>query len=145
MPSIEKRILEREVKAIKKLCGPAAHPNIVQVVDHGLLWSCDFYYIDMELCNMSLDDYLHPKHPPDASTLLPCFVKGGGSDSLVQMWTIMSQIARGVDYIHRLHKIHRDIKPANSMTLISGKVTDLFSFVFLRNVTVETRRFRVVG
>jgi serine/threonine protein kinase len=117
MPSIEKRILEREVKAIKKLCGPGAHPNIVQVVDHGLLWSCEFYYIDMELCNMSLDNYLHPKHPPDASNLLPCFVKGGASDSLVQMWTIMSQIACGVDYIHRQHKIHRDIKPANSMTL----------------------------
>jgi serine/threonine protein kinase len=71
----------------------------------------------MELCNMSLDDYLHPKQPPDTSPLLPCFVQGGASDSLVQMWTIMSQITCGVDYIHRQHKIHRDIKPANSMTL----------------------------
>lgn len=68
---------------------------------------------------MSLDDYLRPKIPPDSSTSLPTFVKGGGSDSLIQKWTIMSQIASGVEYIHLNHQIHRDIKPANSMALIT--------------------------
>ena len=32
---------------------------------------------------------------------------------MVQMWTVMSQIAGGVEYIHGEHQIHRDIKPGN--------------------------------
>ena len=63
---------------------------------------------------MNLDDFIHPKTPPDPSkTHLPCFVKGGGLDTLLQIWTVMSQIASGVEYIHRKHQIHRDIKPGN--------------------------------
>jgi len=114
LPSLrEKERVKREVLAIQKLCGQGAHRNIVQVVDHGLIWNYGYYYIDMELCDMSLNDYLHPKLPPDPSASLPCFIEGGGSNSLIQMWTIMSQIASGLEYIHRKGHVHRDIKPAN--------------------------------
>ena len=100
--------------AIQKLCGPGAHPNVVQVLSHGLIWNYGYYYINMELCDMSLDDYIHPKSTLGPSNSLPYYVKGGGTDSMVQMWTVMSQIASGVEYIHGERQIHRDLKPGNS-------------------------------
>jgi serine/threonine protein kinase len=115
--------VEKEVRAIQKLCGLRTHPNIVQVENHGLLWHHPYYSIDMELCDMNLNDFIHPKTAPDPSkTHLPCFVKGGGTDSLLQIWTVMNQIASGVEYIHRQSQIHRDIKPGNGDTQLG--VTD---------------------
>jgi len=63
---------------------------------------------------MDLHDYIHQKTPRDSSKSLPYFVKDGGRDSILQIWTVMSQIASGVEYIHGEHQIHRDIKPRNS-------------------------------
>jgi serine/threonine protein kinase len=67
----------------------------------------------MELCDMNLSDYIQSAIPADPTKSLPQFVKGGGPDSLLQIWTVMSQIASGVEYIHCEHQIHRDIKPGN--------------------------------
>jgi len=105
--------VEKEVRAIERLCGREAHVNIVQVLNHGLFWDFPYYYIDMELCDMNLHDYIQSTTPADPSKSLPRFIKGGETDSLLQIWTIMSQIASGVEYIHREQQIHRDIKPAN--------------------------------
>jgi hypothetical protein len=104
--------VEKEVRAIKVLCRLGAHENVVQVYHHGLLWYRDSYFIDMELCNLSLHDYIHQKTPVQLPESLQPFLKGDGS-SLPQIWTIMSQIAKGVEYIHSQHQIHRDIKPSN--------------------------------
>ena len=62
---------------------------------------------------MNLSDYIQSTTLADSSKSLPRFVKGGGTDSLLQIWTVMSQIASGVEYIHCEHQIHRDIKPVN--------------------------------
>ena len=62
---------------------------------------------------MNLSDYIQSTTPADPSKSLPRFVKGGGPDSFLQIWTVMSQIASGVEYIHCEHQIHRDIKPGN--------------------------------
>ena len=62
---------------------------------------------------MNLHDYIQSTTPADPSKSLPRFIKGGGTDSLLQIWTVMSQIASGVEYIHREQQIHRDIKPGN--------------------------------
>ena len=67
---------------------------------------------------MNLEDYLLQKTPSNTVGSLPCFVKGGGLDALIQTWSIMSQIARGVEYIHSEHQIHRDIKPGNGIPVI---------------------------
>ena len=73
---------------------------------------------------MSLEDYIHPKSTPGhLNALVPYYVKGGGTDSMVQMWTIMSQIAGGVEYIHGEHQIHRDIKPGNGNPLSPEELT----------------------
>jgi len=105
--------VEKEVRAIQRLCGAEAHVNIVQVLNHGLLWDFPYYYIDMELCDMNLSYYIQSTTPAEPSNSLPRFIGGGGTDSLLQIWTVMSQIASGVEYIHREHQIHRDIKTGN--------------------------------
>ena len=116
--------MEKEVRAIQRLCGAGTHVNIVQVLNHGLLWNHPYYSIDMELCDMSLEDYIHPKSTPGhLNALVPYYVKGGGPESMSQMWTVMSQIAGGVEYIHGEHQIHRDIKPGNGNPLSPEELT----------------------
>ena len=44
---------------------------------------------------------------------------------MVQMWTVLSQIAGGVEYIHGEHQIHRDIKPGNGDAPSFAQRTDL--------------------
>jgi serine/threonine protein kinase len=47
--------LENEVRAIKTLC-KTGHPNIVQVLEYGKLKKDGvFFYIDMDLCETSLE------------------------------------------------------------------------------------------
>jgi hypothetical protein len=49
---------DNEIRAIKRLC-VTRHPNIVQVVGYGeLKRDSMFCFIDMELCDVSLDSYL---------------------------------------------------------------------------------------
>jgi len=123
IPSTEEDLVEKEVKAIKRLCGPGAHVNIVQVLNHGHLSNAPFYFIDMEFCDLNLHDYIHRKSPPDSSESRPYFIREGSSVSTGQIWVVMSQIAAGVGYIHRKGHIHRDIKPANGVALYH--VTDV--------------------
>jgi serine/threonine protein kinase len=82
----------------------------------------------MELCDMNLSDYIQATSPADHSKSLPHFIKGGGTDSLLQIWTVMSQIASGVEYIHREHQIHRDIKPVNVLYSSKSSVWKLADF-----------------
>ena len=52
---VETSDIENEVRAIDKLCKPDGHRNIIIILDHGWL-SFDLYFIDMELCDLSLHD-----------------------------------------------------------------------------------------
>jgi len=106
-------MLRKEVMAIKNLCGPGAHVNIVQVMAHGPLLNAPYYFIDMELCDLNLDDYIHRAPSVKLSELMPYIIRGTGSASPLQIWVVMSQIAVGVEYIHQKGHVHRDIKPAN--------------------------------
>ena len=37
---------------------------------------------------------------------------------LLKLWTIVRQVAAGLDFIHTLGEMHRDIKPENSSSAI---------------------------
>jgi serine/threonine protein kinase len=106
-------LVKTEVDAIKKLCGPDIHENIVEVLNHGHLAKAPYYFIDMELCDLNLHDYIHRETPPEPSEAIPYFVRGQSWLLVVQISNVMRQIAAAVEYIHRKGHIHRDIKPRN--------------------------------
>lgn len=95
--------------AINKLRTKTPALHIVRIFRHDWLTSSNrggaslpVYYIDMELGQGSLEDYIRRTflHDPDR---IPIF----------QIWQIMRQIAAGVKFIHQNRMIHRDLKPAN--------------------------------
>lgn len=105
---------KNEIRAIEKLCMTQhTHKNIVSVFDYGRL-SHSVCFIDMELGDMNLDQWIYKtwddstaKRLPFLATELCPQVRMG------QIWKIMEDITRAVDFIHSSHDIHRDIKPSN--------------------------------
>lgn len=126
IPRINRDEIEREVQAIGKICGKGAHTNIVVVFKLGELRNTPYYFIDMELCDLSLKEYIHRTTPPTYSESVPCFIKNALPPlKAQQIWNIMRQIASGVMYLHTINVVHRDLKPANSASpfSVSGKQT----------------------
>ena len=68
-------------------------------------------FIDMELCDLNLLEYIDPGLQGSKPIMFvrdqPPPVKAR------QIWNVMLQIATGVDYLHGKHVVHRDLKPAN--------------------------------
>lgn len=104
-----KASFENEVRAISKLCKAKAHPNIVAVFRQGEVKNSALYYIDMELCDGNLDQFMRD-HLPSSTTPI----------HISDIWNIMVQITSGLAYIHSCGEIHRDIKPRNSNTFTSS-------------------------
>jgi ankyrin repeat protein len=119
IPGLDRQVVHGEARAITKLCArERPHENIVVVLNHGELPNTPYYFFDMELCALNLDDYIHRETPPNPSESLPFFIKDApGSLKAQQIWNIMTQIASGVKHIHSHGAVHRDLKPANSIFL----------------------------
>jgi ankyrin repeat protein len=81
--------------------------------------------MDMELCDLSLDDYINCRSTflTQRPTLLnePVFVSQDCSiqAQVLNIWTIMHQISQGIEFIHDKNHSHRDLKPANGMRKVS--------------------------
>jgi serine/threonine protein kinase len=104
-----------EVNAVTLLC-TKHHPNIVEVVDHGQL-NVDYYYIDMELCGLTLADLL--KEQDKGEGLRQWFLQWPIADLDQRNFFIlalMQELANGLYFIHKHDQVHRDIKPENSET-----------------------------
>jgi serine/threonine protein kinase len=72
-----------------------------------------FYYIDMELCQGNLEDFIkgNTPHRFDLSNihrLLNVSERG-----VWGIWDIMEQITNGIVFIHACGEVHRDLKPRN--------------------------------
>jgi len=99
------------VRALKKLC-QNKYTNIVQVFNYGQLNPDGaVYFIDMELCDMSLEDYLQGQELEHMSWA----AIREQEEVLTHAYNILQQILNGLIFIHCLHEVHRDLSPANGM------------------------------
>src|SRR5271156_1077179 len=114
LPRVEPKDIEHEAQVIERICGEGAHPHIVEVLKLGELLNSDYYFIDMELCDLNLSEYIHRSTPLNPSESIPYFIRNSSPPlKAQQIWNIMKQIANGVNYLHTLKVVHRDLKPAN--------------------------------
>lgn len=107
---IKKETIENEIRAIKKLC-KTDHPNIVQVLEYGQLNNnTAFYFIDMELCDATLENYLCGKH---IEGLISWETIRQRRDVHKHAYKILQHIVNGLLYIHCLREVQRDLSPHN--------------------------------
>ena len=62
------------------------------------------YYIDMEYCDGNLEEYIAGRSPSSQTPL-----------TMAEVWSVMIDIAKGVEFIHDHGEVHRDLKPQNSL------------------------------
>jgi len=116
------KAIANEIAAITKLCNIGKHQNIVDILRHGRSLDSQYYFIDMELCDLDLHAYIHDEMRAGASAtpvIRPspnlAFV---GKDCSLQLrlqnaFTIVTQIVNGLAFAHRNQFVHRDLKPSN--------------------------------
>ena len=78
------------------------------VTRHGWLNS-SYYFFDMELCNLNLEEYIR-------GSAKKSIVEEAPKDSI---FGIIREIASGLEFIHCHSEVHRDLKPRN------GSVSDI--------------------
>lgn len=101
------------MRAINKLCVAPDCCNIVEVFRQGEAKDAAFHYIDMELCNENLSQYMREHE------------EKGLQITMREIWNIMGQIANGLEFIHRHGEVHRDLKPRNGTDLCHSKLNSL--------------------
>src|SRR5271155_1660154 len=131
--------IDNEVRAMTKLCSNGGHPNIINILHHGWLNKDQWYYFDMELCAMNLEDFIHG---PYIETLGgqyfdPTYL--GNEHECLKLWNIMRDITSGLDYIHSLREVHRDLKPQNGISIVSR--SNVLSASFRGCESMEDNRF----
>jgi len=113
IPWVDKKATDNEIKVLTDLCQLGAHKHIVAVLRIGELRNSRYYvFIDMELCDLNLAEYIYNTKPRDSVATYfindqPPLIKAQ------QIWTVMVQVAKGVEYLHSQDTVHRDLKPAN--------------------------------
>ena len=77
------------------------------------------YFIDMELCDLNLQDYIDRNWPSAISLQMPFFtIDLPPRLKQTEIWSIMEDVTDGIEFIHSLDEVHRDIKPKNGKYLI---------------------------
>ena len=131
------------MRAVAKLCDPGAHRNIVAVLQFGKFPGSYFYFLDMELCDLNLDAYIHRRWTENIRLKSPHLIEADElpeSERLAQVGVIAKDIVTGVAFIHSHKEIHRDLKPQNGTYFF--RKTLMHSPLFLQRRRLEDRRFR---
>jgi len=126
------------MRTIERIYEEETPPNLVTVLRWGELSSPrGYYFIDMELCFGTLEAYISTvsSTPPKTVRRLSNETNNGihesyfnstihvvhwltGTEWIVyNNWSIMEQIAGGLEFIHDRGQVHRDLKPRNGRFL----------------------------
>jgi serine/threonine protein kinase len=100
-----------ELRAVEKLCQNTMNKHLVIVHNQGKLPDSPYYFIDMELCEKGLDQYITNCHSPLNSTLHENSCESVTSE----LWKILRDVADGLTFIHSHSEVHRDLKPQNGI------------------------------
>lgn len=112
--------IDNEARIVTSFLKNGGHPNIVTITRHGWMMSLNYYFIDMELCDLTLNDYISYFAGSTLTfeivpSLQPAFVENGCGPivRLHNIWTIGTHISRGLDFMHANGQVHRDLNPRN--------------------------------
>ena len=90
---------------------------MVPVLKHGWLANSPYYFVDMMLCSLNLQQYIDGVYSEEMNSLIRIredlrFLVKENRD-FIRMTDIIKQITMGLQYIHKSDVIHRDLKPRN--------------------------------
>lgn len=103
-----------EVEAMKTLCNKS-HINMIQYIDDGAVVSKLKYFIDMELCDINLSQYIEGTESVIGVHGLPPWNKE--NPDIFLLIAIMQQLLSGLAFMHEKDKVHRDLDPRNGKAL----------------------------
>jgi serine/threonine protein kinase len=105
----------KEVRAMEKLC-TAGHENMIQIFEHGVLrQNLPYYFIDMELCDINLDEYIKGRIT-GIHGLLDWKDAIRDQQAHFLIFGITQQILLGLIFMHSKDEVHRDLTPQNGLT-----------------------------
>ena len=104
-----------EVEAMKTLCNKSP-TNMIQYIDVGMIVSGSIYFIDMELCDFNLSQYIEGTREVTGVHGLPLWNKE--SPDIFLIIAIMQQLLSGLAFMHKEDKVHRDLDPRNGKPFV---------------------------
>ena len=110
----------REISILKELI----HPNIVQLLD--IYNDTKKLYLVFEYCKTDLHKFIKEKQSLNITQL--------SSSTVID---IMTQILRGISYMHGHRILHRDIKPSN--ILMDGSTIKIADFGLSRSIGIPIK------
>jgi|SRR5277367_1097030 len=131
--------VENELRAISMLCNNS-HPNIIDVFESGRLNPDEnIYFIDMELCGITLQSYFDGVNVPQPFVNWRTIREEGRLSE--EICHINEQLICGLAFIHNQKQVHRDLCPQNStIGSIKSKLI-LVSSPLFQEPAVEDHRF----
>jgi serine/threonine protein kinase len=112
---INQEHIDNEIRVAVKLCEPGTHKNIVSVFELGQIPRSAYYFMDMERCDLNLNDYIKRKWTPRIREKVPEFIDPSPEAEKAQLYDIIINILNGVAFIHEYGEVHRDLKPHNGI------------------------------
>jgi len=130
--------IDNEALVISSIQEKGGDRHIIAILRHGWLTDPKRYFIDMELANFTLFDYLR-YHDPSQSESAALNIVASSSPVLVikdppltgkweNMWMIGVHISRGLEFLHSHKHVHRDLKPKNVLYCSRDNVWKLADF-----------------
>jgi serine/threonine protein kinase len=134
-----------EVNAVIKITKSGHHENIVTIFSHGSLPDSNYYYIDMELCDFNLEDYICGRRSLSLEYHAESIIHMQKRSDMINTdplsknqaaWTAMVHMNEGLCFLHDRHFVHRDLKPRNGTTSMFYNVSK-FAQSFIPGVTIS--------